>query len=144
MFVGTARNVSAMSPRGTSSSSGCETDGLVVIRFPRLFGAVCRRGAPRCRNDTEIGWVSTPAHVRLRLSSDRPWTVSRGRYDPAAESGPTRSPNPAQADHRFRFNPITDLYGRLPDCKDRFWCDRAGRLRLCIRPVWADVTACWP
>ena len=25
-----------------------------------------------------------------------------------ADSGPTRSPNPAQADHRFRFNPITD------------------------------------
>ena len=26
----------------------------------------------------------------------------------AADSGPTRSPNPAQADHRFRFNPITN------------------------------------
>ena len=25
-----------------------------------------------------------------------------------ADSGPTRSPNPAQADHRFRFNPITN------------------------------------
>ena len=25
-----------------------------------------------------------------------------------ADSGPTRSPIPAQADHRFRFKPITD------------------------------------
>ena len=44
----------------------------------------------------------------------------------------------------FRSKSITDLYGSLPDCKDRFWYDGAGRLQLYIRPVWADVAACWP
>ena len=33
---------------------------------------------------------------------------STATRDLPADSGPTRSPNPAQADHRFRFNPITN------------------------------------
>ena len=46
---------------------------------------------------------------------ERGHTVNRKRVqrlmrqmDLSADSGPTRSPNPAQADHRFRFNPITN------------------------------------
>ena len=43
-------------------------------------------------------------------------------------------------DLRIPVKRITDLYGRLPDCKDRFRCDGAGRLQLCIRPVRAEVS----
>ena len=34
--------------------------------------------------------------------------LQQRRLDVRADSGPSRSPNPAQADHPFRFKPITD------------------------------------
>ena len=37
-----------------------------------------------------------------------PERVAKSLVGLSAESGPSRSPNPAQADHPFRFKPITD------------------------------------
>ena len=44
--------------------------------------------------------------IEAFLLTRGPRCVRRG--EATADSGPTRSPNPAQADHRFRFNPITN------------------------------------
>ena len=46
------------------------------------------------------------SEVRDWLRSN--WSATQ---DVNADSGPSRSPNPAQADHPFRFKPITDLCG---------------------------------
>ena len=130
--------------------------GLSRAQSTRLIGQYQRTGHirdRRCGATRPFERRYTAVDIRLLAEVEEtlgglcgPTTrrVMRRQYEVFADSGPNRSPNPEQADHPFRFKPITDLYGRLPDCKDRFWCDGASRLQLCIRPVRADVSVCGP
>ena len=60
---------------------------------------------PLTRGDPEspLRWTCKSRAKLTAALSKAGWKVSS-----TADSGPTRSPNPAQADHRFRFNPITN------------------------------------
>ena len=47
---------------------------------------------------------------------------------PTHDAGSSIQADVSMISLRIPVKPITDLYGRLPDCKDRFWCDGAGCL----------------